>query len=249
MDVRFLVPWRSDSEYRDQLWDFTRTKWQTDFPDIPVVLGESPRGAFNRSAAINDAAQGDWDVAIVLDADVILEPDQLRAAITVAATSERLTFAFEEYCGLTPHMTSRILSDEPVRNQWSPKPQWQSPDVWRRGGVRFRSVVHESSVVVVPRGLWDELGGFDERFVGWGQEDVSFAQAARVIGGGQMRIPGTVWHLWHARSVDRNEHLGNYRANQALGDRYRATTEPEAMRALLAERDDARNDIREHLPA
>lgn len=249
MDVRFLVPWRSDGEYRDQLWDHTRDRWERDFPDVRMVVGESPPGAFNRSAAINDAAEGDWDIAIVLDADVMIEPDQLRRAMVTAATSGRLTFAFDEYRGLTPHMTARVLNDEPPpRNQWSPEPQWQSPDIWNKG-VRFRSVVHESSVVVVPRGLWDALGGFDERFVGWGQEDVSFAKAARVIGGETLRIPGPVWHLWHARSVDRNEHLGQYRANQALGDRYRAATGPEDIQALLAERDDARDHLREHLPA
>lgn len=235
MDVRFIVPWRSDGEYRDRLWEFTRDRWVRDFPGVPIVEGESLPGAFNRSAAINDAAKGDWDVAVVLDADVICDAQQVQTAIDVAADTGRLTFAFDEYRGLTPHMTSRVLSEEPVLNRWSPQPQWQSPEVWNKG-VRFRSVVHESSVVVIPRRLWDELGGFDERFEGWGQEDVSFAQAARVIGGPIQRIEGPVWHLWHERSADRNEHLHRYRANQALGDRYRATSDVQGMRELLAER-------------
>jgi hypothetical protein len=235
MNVRFLVPWRSDDEYRDKLWDFTRDRWERDFPDIPIVVGSSPKGAFNRSAAINDAAQGDWDIAIVLDADVMCEPDQVRRAMVTAATTGHLTFAFSEYRGLTPHMTAKVLSEAPPQNRWGPEPQWQSPEVWNKG-VRFRSQVHESSVVVVRRDLWDTLGGFDERFVGWGQEDVAFAHAARVIGGHQIRIGGPVWHLWHARSIDRNNLLPSYRANQELGQRYRDTTSAEAVRALLDER-------------
>lgn len=242
MDVRFLVPWRSDDEYRDKLWDYCRARWERDFPGIPIVMGESPPGPFNRSAAINDAAEGEWDIAVVLDADVMCKAEQVHEAITAAWGMGHLTFAFDEYRGLTPHMTAKVLSDEPVRNQWSPQPQWQAPEVWNKG-VRFRSTIHESSVVVVPRELWDELDGFDERFVGWGQEDVAFAQAARVIGGETHRIPGPVWHLWHARSTDRNEHLPTYRRNQELGDRYRGTTDVGAMRELLAER-----DLREHLP-
>jgi hypothetical protein len=247
VNVRFLVPWRSDGEYRDKLWGFTRARWEKDFPDFPIVVGSSPDGAFNRSAAINNAAEGDWDVAVVLDADVMCEPDQVRRAIVTAATTGHLTFAFDEYRGLTPHMTAKVLSDELPLNRWSPEPQWQSPEVWNKG-VRFRSKVHESSVVVCRRELWDLIGGFDERFVGWGQEDVAFAQACRVLAGDTIRIPGPVWHLWHARSADRNEHLSRYRRNQELGDRYRGTTDVKAMRDLLAERY-ARDDLRVDLPA
>jgi GT2 family glycosyltransferase len=248
VNVRFLVPWRSDGEYRDKLWDFCRARLERDYPGIPIVMGESPPGAFNRSAAINNAAAGEWEIAVVLDADVICEWVQMAEAIATALETGHLTFAFDEYRGLTPHMTAKVLSDPIPQNRWSPEPQWQSAEVWNKG-VRFRSKVHESSVVVVRRDLWDELGGFDERFVGWGQEDVAFAQAARVLDGEPIRIPGPVWHLWHERSADRNEHLGRYRANQLLGDRYRGTSDPEAMLELLRERDDARASLREHLPA
>ena len=107
---------------------------------------------------------------------------------------------------------------------------------WGRG-VRFRSDQHESSCVVIPRSVWEITGGFDERFVGWGQEDVAFIQAARLLVGPIERVDGFVWHLWHPKSDDRR-HQGSahYQQNQALGQRYRDAVTAEDVLALIAER-------------
>jgi hypothetical protein len=219
--MRFLVPWRSDGGHRERLWAFCRAWWRERFPDALIVEGSSPDGKFNRAAAINDAARGDWDVAIVLDADVLADPGQVRDAVELARSTGRLTLAYERFAGLTMGMTTRVLDG--YEGRWG-------------AGTRFRSTTHESSIVVVPRALWETVGGFDERFVGWGQEDVAFVQACRVLGGEPERVAGPVYHLWHERSPDRRAFDPQYRANQALGARYRETREPDAMRELLAER-------------
>ncbi len=219
MNTRFCVPWRPDGEHRDALWEFCKAYWQQTCPDIPIYIADV-EGVFNRSASINRAAEGSWDVAVALDADVVADGEQVYRAIETAQRTGRLTLAFEHYAGLTPHMTRLVM---------------QGSTVDRERGVRFRSDHHESSIVAVPRKLWDEVGGFIEAFQGWGQDDVAFAHACRLIGGGIERIRGTVWHLWHPQSPQRNKSLSTYREAQALGERFRQTNTPDAMRALLAE--------------
>lgn len=159
-------------------------------------------------------------MAVILDADVFAPGDQVEAAVKVAVDTGRLTLGFTMFEGLTPHMTERVLQG------------YEGP---YDKGVRFKSDVHESSIVVVPRKLWQELGGFDDRFVGWGQEDVAFCHAARLIGGGIERVPGTVYHLWHPRSQYRHPGLASYQAAQALGARYRSCSTDEDVRSLLTE--------------
>lgn len=225
MNIRFMVPWRPDDGHRDKLWRFAQGWWARECPDITIVEGESPPGAFNRSAAINNAAKGDWDFGIVLDADVVAPGSQINAALAVAHVTDRVTFPFDIFLGLTPNMTARAISGD--REHWE-------------RGCRYTSKIHESSIVVIPRGVWEETGGFDERFVGWGQEDVAFAHSARLLTGGLNRVAGAVWHLWHERSRDRNNLLDNYRSNQALGDRYREAVSRADMLALLAERNHER---------
>jgi hypothetical protein len=216
--TRFLVPRRPDGGWRDEVWRYTRGWWERF--GFEFLEGASPPGPFNRAAALNNAARGEWDVGVVLDADVILDhPEQFTKALVVAKATGRVVLPYTQFKGLHAAATRMALTGEDFR--------------WSRG-VRFQSRLHESSVVVVPRKLWDELGGFDERFSGWGLEDVAFAHAARLLGGVE-RIEGIVWHLWHERARSRKA-SPNYSANVALARRYRQQTTAEQMRRLLAER-------------
>jgi hypothetical protein len=198
------------------------------------VEGVSPAGPFNRSAAINDAAEGGWDYAVIIDADVFCAPKQVWRALRTT----RLTFAYTQFFGLNAATTYKLLDEE-------------LDEALLQRGSRFRTNRHESSVLVVPRSVWDKVGGFDERFVGWGGEDVAFAQACRVLTGEPERTEGPVYHLYHGRSVDRNPMLKTYQAGAALAVRYRKARDPETMRALLDERGDtvgtSRDKIFSHL--
>lgn len=215
MDLRLIVPWRSDGGWRERLWDHCRPTWD----GWPLRLAPSPEGPFNRAAAINDAAAGDWDAVVVADADILIEPEQVRSAVLLADLG-RLVLAYTEYRALTERATRQLL--EGVQ----PDPR----DIARR------RLVHESSCVVIPRSVWDAVGGFDERFVGWGQEDVAFVQACRVLTGEPLRVRGTVTHLWHPYATERSRTDPLWRANQELGRRYRFTRDEAAMRALIEER-------------
>jgi len=216
-----LVPRRPDGGHRDRLWNWCRSHWRRVCPGLPILEGASPDGPFNRSAAINVAAAGDWDIAVILDADVFAPGEQVFAAEEIARSSGRMALGFTTYVGLNALVTRELLEGKNL-------------DEVR--GAQIRRHSHESSIVVVTRELFTELGGFDERFVGWGQEDVAFSQAARVLNGEPVRVAGNVYHLHHGKSLERSMRHPEWRANQALGKRYRATKEPEAMRDLLAER-------------
>lgn len=221
--VVMLVPRRADGGWRDDLWRYTSDYWSG--LGIDIIEGHHDDGGpFNRGAAINSAARdgGGWDVAVIADGDVIAEYEQVQEAIARTVDTGRVTLAFEKYRALSEAMTRRIL-DGFVGN-WLP-------------GARLKMDNHVSSLVVVPRDLWDRVQGFDERMVGWGADDVAFVAACRVLGGGIERVPGTVWHLWHPESPERDRRRGDYRANHALMTRYMATTDPGDMAALVAERE------------
>lgn len=245
--IPLLVPCRPDGGRRDQLREWCRTYWANNLPDAKWVEGHHLDGPFNRSAAVNAAAEaaGDWDVAVVCDGDVVCDPAQLAAAIDRARETGRCTLAFDRYVALNATMTDRILGG--YDGNWLP-------------GKAHTMTTHVSSLVVVPRQLWDAVGGFDERFVGWGHDDVAFADACRVLGGGLEHIPGTVWHLWHPHSPERTK-SPLLRACGALAKRYHAAVQPHEMRQLIRERqegpgvslvvltDGRRDCIRESIPA
>lgn len=223
MNVRVAVPRRSDDGRRDDLWKFCRNWWADNHPTLEVVEGHHVEGPFNRAAAINRAADGSWDVLVVADGDVIADPQQVTGAVERAATTGRMTLAYTHYAALNQQMTDRVLAG--YDGDWAP-------------GAKLRMTTHVSSIVAVPRTLWDKVAGFDERFVGWGYEDLAFAAACRVLGGGLERISGTVWHLWHPDSPERNRKSSGMRAGAGLSARYLWAVDPTAMEALIAERVD-----------
>lgn len=216
MNTVVLVPRRSDGGRRDQLWEYVQTRWV----GWDVREGHHDDGPFNRSAAINQAAEGDWDVAIIADSDSFVDPAQLDAAIIAATVHGQITFAYERFCYLNRQMSDRVMAG--YQGDWWP-------------GVEFALTGTCSSMVVVTRKLWDAVGGFDEGFVGWGFEDVGFSLACQALGGGMQRVAGDVWHLQHPTSQT-SETDPNYLANVARMKRYEACNyDPRAMRALLKE--------------
>lgn len=227
MKVRIAVPRRADGGRRDQLWEFCRRWWTETHPDFEIVEGHHDEGPFNRAAAINNAAAGEWDVLLVLDGDVICE--QAKDAVDRAAATGRMALAYTAYRGLSRQMTDRVLDGYDG--------SWES-------GVALKLTGHVSSCLAVPRALWEQVGGFDERFQGWGHEDRQFHMVCRTLGGGVEEIPGLVWHLWHPFSPERpatsSRKSSGYLAGQRLLSRYYDAWQPSQMRALLAEHvDDA----------
>lgn len=228
MRVVVLVPRRAGVADRDRIWAFVRAWWARDFPDMRIVEGDhDDDGPFNRSKAMNAAARaaGEWDVAVILDADVLVGVEQLHAAIARTVETGGPTLAFTERVCLSSAATRQVLSG--WRGDW-------------RSGKSVQNVYTDmcSSVVVVTRKLWDTLGGFDEGFVGWGYEDNAFMCAAETMSDRTLeRIDGPCWHLYHRTQRRVPALIHGNRAR--LGAYNAAHRRPDAMRAVLDGRDTA----------
>ena len=96
-------------------------------------------------------------------------------------------------------------------------------------------------IQIMPREAFELVGGMDERFRGWGGEDVSFMRALDTLYGKHRTFNGPVYHLWHPTipglwkgtrqwegqdGPEMNDWLA-YRYDQAVGD-------PERMRKVLS---------------
>lgn len=222
--VVVLVPRRDDGGRRDQLWEYVRARWAREHPTWTVIEGHHETGPFNRSAAINEAAsraRPSWEVAVIADSDSFVGPDQIDTAVEGCRENGQMWLAYDRYCYLTRAMSDKIMGG--FNGMWE-------------DGVEFTMTGNCSSMVVVRRDVWNEARGFDERFIGWGWEDLAASHAFQTFGDGLCRVPGPVWHLHHPTSVNagRDEHRD---AKAELAERYaRAAYDKTAMRALIDER-------------
>jgi hypothetical protein len=250
MNVVILVPRRDGFADRDANWAWCRPWWQWRHPDWPVVEGHHVTGLFNRSAAINEAARlaGDWDVAVIIDSDVIIHPDNVREAVQRAHDEQQMAVAFTVRYNLnmsgTQLVKAETLYPEAIRIG-------DRKDNRRRFVARTYHDQH-SAVIAVPRPLYDRIGGFDEGFSGWGLEDTAFAIACETAAGKPLlRVEGEAWHLHHEAAAEKHgsppharnvARCGRYRAAQSVGDL--AT-----MQTLVREgRDEERARVQHSIP-
>lgn len=224
--IAILVPRRADGGPRDRLWTFIRETYEGH--GWPIVEGHHEGGPFNRSAALNAAAfeAGSWDVALIVDADTHVQPPQVEAAVELAGRSGSIVYAHDRWRGVGRSGTERILRGG-YHGSWAPLAE----------STLLNTV---SSCLAIGRPLWDAVGGFDERFRGWGFEDRAFAIACATIGGAE-RIPGAAWHLWHPRAprapsdpdfIRNRELVAEYR--RAAGDVAAIATLRDAALAALS---------------
>lgn len=232
MRIVFLVPRRAGQPQRDEIWSRLAARLAQLHPAIPVYVGEHNVGPFNRAAALNRASaqadrEGRWDFAIILDADVFIRPQQVEEALQRASETGRVTWAFTRWRSIYQEASRRAVADWSEEALLSSDLEGQDMDLI----VEKTNPVSWSCCFVVPRAVWDDLGGFDERFQGWGWEDMAF-QAAVCGLHGHERLSGDIYHLWHPRSTEREiregKHSFEYAMNSYLGLRY--------MTALRVER-------------
>lgn len=227
MKVVSLVPRRADGGRRDEVWSWIRDRWTLDHPGIPIIEGhDAGPGKFNRGAAINRAAEQcrDADVLVIADSDSFVDARQLNRAIAKAVDPDLPEFviAYDVFNYLGRAMSDRIMAG--FTGWWGPGIEWSMAGTC-------------SSMIVVTRRLFDEVGGFPAGFEGWGFEDVAFSAACQTFGGGVAREPGDAWHLWHMMSTENNAGSPEFQRNRDLcNDRFGpAAYDRPAMRALLDE--------------
>jgi hypothetical protein len=222
MRAVILVPRREDNGYRDKVWAWVKAWWQREVK-LSIVEGHHTEGLFNRSAALNAAyaKSPPCDVYLIIDADVICDPEQVAEAIELAHKEQRIYLAFSRRHNLNPRGTEKVMGGE--------QGSWRA---WI--GKTYNDMA--SSAIAIPRATWDLLGGFDEKFEGWGFEDSAFALAYETLTGHTIqKVPGELWHLWHPTAPEGKRGTPSYQANRARMEAYRAALgNKEATRGLLA---------------
>jgi len=214
MNVAVLIPFRP-STGRDENLCTTLKQWR----GWPTFFGDGDEGLFNRAQAINRAAaRTDADVFVIHDCDILLARHQQAVDAAMIALSE------DSY--VVCFSTLKVFD-------------WTATYAVHNGKNPLEQPVLETVKMVwgncfaISRTLFERVGGFDERFKGWGAEDHAFLNACSTLGN-KHRVVGDAFHLRHPEPVKDHPSLHD---NYVLGGRYaKADGNREAMLALIGER-------------
>jgi hypothetical protein len=160
---------------------------QADSGHQPFSVGNS----FNLAANLADAG-GRWEVALLHEADFLVEPRAVAEAVELVRAGHRgMVYAWSRHLRLTQGGTEKMLGGQRAR-------------FLHRTDFRLGSSTSPGGPRVVPRALWDAVGGFHPAFVGWGYEDNHFAWKTAKLAGSR-RISGDLLNAWHPRRRDQPE--------------------------------------------
>ena len=211
-DLSFIVPFRSDNGIRERNFEWSMDRLEKLCPSAQIVIADSGTEVFNRSEARNNAFNHcDRSVVVQQDADTVWNLSALTQAVESLENGAPWVIAYKDYRALDADSTSRLV-DQPVDVELEPSNysyDVESIDTIANGGfmaLRRKDVF--------------KVGGWDERFVGWGWEDKAFAHASNQILGQCVRLDQSIYHLWHPHSVEQTIHHPHYQENWRLYDQY-----------------------------
>ncbi|MDF2613684.1 MAG: hypothetical protein K0S71_1470 [Clostridia bacterium] len=217
-DISILIAHGPDNGQRDVVLKWILDFYKATMPDVEICIGELANNKdFCKARALNMAARkATKNIFVIADGDILYDPAILESSVK-HLTKYPWILPVNKAMNLTKESTEKLLKENP---KW-PIPLEVSSIERRQVGAGLLNVV--------PRKHYETVGGFDERFIGWGGEDDAFSISMSILCGPPHRLGFTVHHLWHP-SGD----MSNYHNNVSLLSRY--CQGREAIEELIRER-------------
>lgn len=153
------IPWREPGPgIRTRLWDYCR--YRLELAGVPYYVASDGRAQgepFNISAARNSAIrQSTEDVVYVMDADTIYQPSVIEATLDRLVSQNLPWTPVYQLNGVFSFFQTEAI----FRGQLDPLSA--RPEM---------TEIYCTSPLMIRREVWEDSGGYDEGFSGWGAED------------------------------------------------------------------------------
>jgi hypothetical protein len=219
--VSVVIPFRKTDSHREDALKLVLGRYAV-HRDWQVVIGQDDSEPFSKARAVNDGVRRSFgDILVICDADLLC-PD-VEEAVDIVRRGARWAMPYSTLYRLSKTATRKVLAgSDPGKVAESGN---GALDLAPYPGVLG------GGVVVLRRQTYEDVP-MDERFEGWGGEDVAWGAALRCLAGIPRRSKGPLYHLWHP-----SRYVGaDHGENDPLYARYRkAAGRSTIMRRLVKE--------------
>jgi predicted glycosyltransferase involved in capsule biosynthesis len=226
--VSVLMAYQPDHGPRDTIFKWIKKYYAASMPKIELCIGMVSGRSFNKSRGLNLAAlKATRDIFVIADGDVIYDPAVITDAVKL----------LKNYAWVIPFHNRKIinLSQSNTEKLIKTAPGWPLQISMNDIAIEKRGDNFAGKLIVISRGNFRKIGGFDERFIGYGWEDSAFQNATSTICGPFKRLDRKIYHLWHPRVHARGN--PDWEKNRKLGMLYKAARgNMQAMQRLIHER-------------
>lgn len=244
--ISLLIPFSSSDPIRKRNLKWLLKYWRHELPGVEIVIGHSTQEPFCKGEALNMAARrAKGKVLVLLDADAYLPGSVINRCadriIEEEAYGNKLWYVpYRSLYRLTEQATELVIASSPryPRRFSTPLPRGFAEEHGENSRYGHR---YGAMIMVFSRQAYEIMGSFDERFKGWGGEDVALLRTFNTLYGKGKTTNNDILHLWHP-TIGKNwldkmwEGQEKVNVNAALTNRYhRAIGNPTQMRLLVDE--------------
>lgn len=195
---------------------------------LPIAAGAARPLAAARNLAADVAIAGGAELLVFLDVDCMPFPETIDTYVAAADELPGTILAGPIRYVPTGATVAEAREIAPHAGRPAPAAGETQPE--------YRYELLWSASFAAPVGVWRELGGFDEAYVGYGAEDTDFALRAEQAGIPFHWVGGAdVFHLAHPPQVHDDAQLPALTANvERFRERWGYEPMPELLAALRA---------------
>lgn len=194
-----IIPYCPDGGRRDINLSWVHRRISKLLPDAEVITPIQEQAPFSRSMTCNyGAKQASGDVLLICDADMIFDLDLIENGLKIVHDAPWIAPMCQKW-DLTWQASNKLLNmssdvelkslDMEIARKW--------------GAERCRG----GAMLMITKDNYFKVGGFDERFNGWGFEDNAFFLMANAILGEFVETDNVAYHLWHPQSINQYPQL------------------------------------------
>lgn len=171
--VAVVIPWR---ETESRILGFNNIiKYYDSVLDSPTIFTtDSKSEIFNLAASRNlgmkQAFDQGFEAVVLSDADIFVSADVLIESINHSLEHGVIVNPYNLLIELTKTGTEMFFNKE---KKCLLNYSWKT-DTPKFVDGNISSLVPCAGINIVPKSVWDIIGGFDENFVGWGYEDMAY---------------------------------------------------------------------------
>ncbi|WP_175384484.1 galactosyltransferase-related protein [Bacillus sp. FJAT-27225] len=178
--------------------------YETMMPEAEICIGKHEGHPFSKSKAVNDAARkATRDVFVIADTDIIYDPKIIIKSIKL----------LDHHAIVVPVLRRKLLTESSTKDLLKTTPSWPLKGEYE---AAKKEKVTNGLLNVLRRRDFEKVGGFDERFEGWGAEDGAFVKSVRYTCGKKAQLKYSAIHLWHPPAS-----RSNYSKNWELYKNYK----------------------------
>lgn len=249
--ISLLIPFSTDDPFRQANFNWLLEYWKHELPGAEIIIGESKSKVFCKAEALNDAvAKSTGKILVILDADAYFDGNVIEhCADKILKSRHPLWFVpYRRLYRLTKEATAMVTESDPKCPFKFPH---HVPEEYIENAGHKITYGHRygAMCMIFSYKAYRKIGGFDERFKGWGGEDVCLLRALDTVYGKHKTTNSNIFHLWHSifghtyeeRRWEGQESGGS---NWIISKRYgQADKNPSMMRKILEEAKEFRTKL------